>query len=98
MRQRQIEELALCGREARIPAPIYRKTGKVPRQRIPGESLGLAAMDVARELVEQDHRREERLGVVAPSGRAAAQHQVAQGAETLPDILVDCRVLGEMPV
>jgi len=89
MFERQIEELAPVLVHVRVPALADRLQRQLQRERIGGEGLGGAAVDVAAELVEQDQRRQQRLGIVAPARRARSEHQIAQGAEARLDLRVE---------
>ncbi len=62
---------------------------------IGGEGVGRAAVEVARELVEQDQERQRALGGLAPAGQVAAGGLHVQRLEAVPDRLVEGVVLGE---
>ena len=85
--QRHIEELAALLGHPRVPALADRLAGQRQRERIGGEGLGGAAMDIAAELVEQDDRRQHRLGIAAPSLRTGRPPMVAQRADQRPALL-----------
>src|SRR5436190_2241694 len=65
------------------------------RMSVLGEGAGVAAEEVARELVEDDDEGEHRQGRGPPGLEAAARGFGVQRAETLADLGVECRVLAE---
>ena len=62
MLERHVEEAAPLRRHAVVIAALDRALGDGERQRIGRELIGMAAEHVARELVEQDDRRERLVG------------------------------------
>ncbi len=57
--------------------------------------MGRAAVDVARELVEQDEERQGLLGSLGPVGEVPAGRLHVQDLEAVADRLVEGVVLGE---
>jgi len=60
------QELALVARHRLIPAAVEAEQGQVQRERVGGEGLHAATVQVAGQLVDEDDRREEMLGRFAP--------------------------------
>ena len=70
VRERQIQELLLLGRQASIEAPLDRSLGDVEGLVVGGEGPWRAAKHVARHLIEQDAQRETTLRASPPKRSA----------------------------
>jgi hypothetical protein len=79
--ERQIEELPLLDGHFPVPALADRLVGERVRDRIGRERLCRAAIDVARELIEHNDRREQRARIVPPTRRPGRRELVAQVLE-----------------
>src|SRR5262245_3740295 len=86
MLERQIEEHAIRKRVALIEAARDRLGRDLARPRVAEERLGLAAIDVAAELIEQDEQRQRAIRRGAPAIEAAHLRLVHQRTEALADL------------
>ena len=77
--QRQVEERSRGWNEVAVEAASYALGGEPLRGRVLSEGGGGAAMDVARELVEQDDQREAATRRLSPLVRELAAGGEARG-------------------
>jgi len=95
MHQRHVEEFPLLWRHRSVPAALDREYAELLRQRVASERLGFPAEDVARELIDQDDRGEQRVGRAAPCGGVGAQHLFTECAEARCDRAIEAGRFGE---
>jgi hypothetical protein len=95
MFERQVEEEAAVERGASIEAALDRGVGGGARPGVAGKGAQRAAMDVARELVEQQHERQRTVDGAHPIVEIADAGRRHVGAEAVADLLVEARVLFE---
>ncbi len=91
VRQRHEEERRLGGGEGAVEAALERVLGEREAERVAGEGPRGRAIDVARELVEQEDEGEAAARGLAPVVELAAGGAVHQRFEVLLDLLVDRR-------
>ena len=95
MLERQVEEHAVGERIALVEAAGDRLGRDLAGARIAEERLGLAAEDIARELVEQQQQGERAVGRGSPVVEPAHLRLMHQRTEARADVGVECRVLLE---
>jgi len=93
--ERQLQEPALVGVELAVEALVDGGLGGVERQHIAGESLRRVAVDVAGELVEQEHQCERAVRAGPPGVELAGENGGDGRSEAFADRGVKCRVLAE---
>ena len=94
MLERHVGKGALRRRQGLVRTRIVQGLGRLQRQRVAGEGLRRAAVDVAGELVQHDDARQRALGAfVVPLAQAARQGLLDHVAELLEDGAVEGIVL-----
>jgi hypothetical protein len=84
--QRHVEEDPAGPGQLQVFTGRYGAQHQLLRARIAGKGLGLAAKDVAGELVEQDDQRQARQGGLLPVLQAAGDGLLHVGAEAGADV------------
>jgi hypothetical protein len=87
--EREEHEQGLARGELAVEAAGERVLGDGPGERVVGERAGGRAVDVPRELIEEEDQREVRAEVVAPVIELAAGGAVDEAAEVGRDLGVD---------
>ena len=95
MLERQVGELPLHRKQCLIPPSREHELRAVERHRILGKGPRVAAVEVARELVQHDHQCEQRIGLLAPALALAQRGARVQGEEAAADLLVEGGVLAK---
>ena len=93
--ERQIDEDFFDGQERPVPAFADGRHGQLQRLRIAGECPGVAAKEVARELVEHDQQRAQALRFVRPRSQSAGQRSLDDGQETRADLRIETLILAK---
>src|SRR5690242_4658543 len=93
--QRHVEKGATLGCDRFVPTPRERSMRQIERQTVGSECLTRSAVNVTRELIEQNDRGKQRIGIAIPSRRTARQHGIAQGAEARGNRAIERIILGE---
>jgi len=93
--ERHVQEPAAIRGEFAIESAINGFPSRRERPRVTGKGLRSPAVDVARELVEEQHTREGTLGIDAPRAIATGKCKRHHGREAVADFRVELRILVE---
>ena len=94
--QRQIHEHAYHFRQLHVGPAVQRFQRQRQRLGVPGKALGRVAVNVAGELIEQQHQSQMSPGsLVLPMLQCAAQGRLHCQAKALAQLFVKSRRLGE---
>src|SRR5262245_40968701 len=93
--KRQIKKQPRPGTDLRIEAFGNRRLGEAERRRVAGVGLRRATKDVARELIEHNHRRKRRLGIRQTGLKREAFDRCMRLQEAPAQVLVKGCILTE---
>jgi hypothetical protein len=91
VRERQIQELLLLGRQSPIEAPADGSLRDLESLAVGGVDPWRAAKHVARHLIEWDAQRETALRALLPRAQLADRRAHGQSGEALAELLIECR-------